>query len=678
MIRRRPPTIVAITAVAAVGVPLGAAVFVQARTSALAGHLGAAAEQPVTIGDIDADLTGTIRLSDVSLGTLFAADRVEASVALDSLLAGQLSADEIRIAGPRIAVDVTRDGDSDLARVVRRLAERRRKSSSSPSANAPRIRRIVVSSGTLTARIAGVGEVAADGVELVPDENGVRVITGTLRLRGKTNGIDGELLLARSAAEVSLPHVKFGRVLAVGGTGTLHVGNDSIALRDVGIGRLRPGGALELHGALDDHGIPRTLGVDLIPPHDGNSFALAVHGQRIPLGPFAALAPHALDISSARVSGDVVVRRTGGTVELDVDGSIAGLRVDQRAIAPQPVPVSASIDARVAISPHAVAVDHATLTVGAATWTLGGWLRRGTPVSGQLDIALATAPCADLLTSLPQEIRGPLDGLTMTGTFGGHARIGLDLAAPLGDGVTIDTDLANQCRVAAEPPAADVTTLAQASEHVFPDGSRALIGPDEPQYFPLKRLPYYVAGAFTSAEDGRFYEHHGFDVTQIARSFEIDLRDRRLARGGSTISQQLIKNSFLTQRRSFDRKVQEAVLTWRLESRLDKKQILERYFQIIELGPHIFGLRAAAAYWFNLSPRELTIKQAAFLAALTSEPTSMSRRIRKVGGLDTDSAARVDVILRAMTRDGVISRDELDEARRSSLRFSATALRSES
>jgi membrane peptidoglycan carboxypeptidase len=106
--------------------------------------------------------------------------------------------------------------------------------------------------------------------------------------------------------------------------------------------------------------------------------------------------------------------------------------------------------------------------------------------------------------------------------------------------------------------------------------------------------------------------------------------------------------------------------------------ILERYFQVIELGPHIYGLRAAAEYWFGISPRELTVRQAAFLAALTCEPTTMARRIRKFGALDPDSAARVDIILRAMFRDGVISMEERDAARATMLRFTATALHSES
>lgn len=675
---RPAPTIAAVTVVLAVGVPVGAAMFVDARTQALADRLTAAGGVPARIGDVDADLTGTLRLSDVALGTLFAADRVEASVALESLLSGHFSADEIRVAGPRIAIDVDRDGNSNLARVVRRLAEHRRPGATG-GASRTRVRRIVVSSGTLTARVAGLGELAADGVELVPDADGVRVITGPLRVRGGAGNVHGELILRRSAAEVSLPRVTFGRVLAVAGSGSLQVGDQKVVLRDVAIGRLSRDGALEARGFLDDKGIPREIGVDLQPPsatRDG--FALSVHGDRIPLAPFAAVVPRALDVATASASGTVTVRRDARALLLAVDGSLHGLRLDHETIAPQPVPVDITLATSLALSHDAIAVERATFAVGAARWTASGWLRRGAPISGQLDVALAAAPCNDLVRSLPAEIRGPLDGLTMTGTFGARARLGLDLAAPVGNGVSLDVGFANECVVAAEPPAADVTTLAQTSEHVFPDGSRATIGPDEPAFFAVRRLPSYVVGAFVSAEDARFFVHRGFDVTQIARSFEIDLRDRRLARGGSTISQQLIKNAFLTQRRSLDRKVQEAVLTWRLESRLDKKAILERYFQIIELGPKVFGIRAAADYWFGVSPRELTVRQAAFLAALTSEPTSMSRRIRRFGGLDPDSAARVDVILRAMARDGVISAEEKDAARETSLRFAATALRGES
>ncbi|HEY0478222.1 MAG TPA: hypothetical protein VGD37_11940, partial [Kofleriaceae bacterium] len=215
MTSRQGRRILLATAVCAAGVPVSAAAWLAHRTAALADHLGAAGGVAARIGRVDADLTGAVRLSDVALGELVAADAVEASVALDSLLAGTLRADEIRVAGPRVAIQIDGDGDSDLARLARRLVHRAR----GEAGGAGRLRRIVVSSGTLSARIAGLGELAADGVQIVPDAGGVRIVTGPIRLDGRAGPIAIELRLARAAAELSLPHLRLGRVLAVGGTG---------------------------------------------------------------------------------------------------------------------------------------------------------------------------------------------------------------------------------------------------------------------------------------------------------------------------------------------------------------------------------------------------------------------------------------------------------------------------
>ena len=677
----RERRILAATAALALGVPIGAAAWVGGRTDALAAHLGATGGVAARIGRVDADLTGTIRLTDVALGELFAADSIEASVALQSLLEGQLGADEIRVAGPRAAIAIDANGDSDLSRLVRRFAH----AGTTHARSGARVRRIVVSSGALTAQVAGLGEVSADDVELVPDAEGVRVITGKIRMTGGAANVHGTIELARSSAELVLPHVRFGRVLAVAGGGTVTIasptGSRTVTVRDVAIGRLQPGGSLELYGAIDDAGVPRAIAAELSSTKSQDAptseLSLTVRGDRVPLGALSSLAPHGVELDSARATGELMIRRQGEALQLTLEGAVDGVRLDHRAIAPQPIALGAGIHAQLTISPEAIAVERLAFEVGAAHWTASGWLRRGTPVSGQLDLKLASAPCAALVASIPVEIRGPLDGMVATGMFGGRGHLAIDLAAPLGEGVELDTSLDNRCEVTAEPPGADVTVLAGVTDQTFADGTHAPVGRGTPSWFELYRLPFWVSGAFISAEDARFLDHRGFDVHQIARSLEIDLRDRRLARGGSTISQQLVKNSFLTHRRSLDRKIQEAILTWRLEARLDKKTIIERYLNVIELGPHVFGIRAAALYWFGTSPRELSVRQAAFLAALTSEPQSMSHRVRHAGGLDTDSAARVDIILRAMYRDGVLDKERFDSARDAPLHFAQAALRRE-
>ncbi|HET9621998.1 MAG TPA: biosynthetic peptidoglycan transglycosylase, partial [Kofleriaceae bacterium] len=402
--------------------------------------------------------------------------------------------------------------------------------------------------------------------------------------------------------------------------------------------------------------------------------SLAVHGEHVPLAALAPIVPRGLVVDHARATGTLGVRRDGARWIVDVDAALDGAAIDHRVLAPTAVPLAGKLTTSFAVSPEAIAVPRAAIELGSARWTASGWWRRGAPASGQIDLSLAATPCADLLATIPGELRGPLDGMALGGSFGGHVRLAIDLAAPAGDGVALDASIADGCRSDGEPPAADVARLASAGDQAFADGSHATIGPGEPGWLAVKQVPSFVAGAFVSAEDARFFDHAGFDLTQIAHSLEIDLREHRIARGGSTISQQLVKNSFLSQRRSFDRKLQEAILTWRLEARLDKHQILERYLNILELGPHVFGVTAAARHWFAIAPRELSVRQAAFLAALTSEPTAMSRRVRRAGGLDADSATRVDTVLRAMWRDGVIDGAGYEAAKNASLRFAPSAV----
>jgi hypothetical protein len=629
------------TAALAIGMPVATSAWVHARTNDVAEHLSRAAGVHAEIGAIDADLTGRVRLGDVALGSLVAADAIEASVALDSLLSGRLGADEIRVARPRILIDVAADGDSELARVVRRLAKPT--ASGTGGATGPKLRRIVVSSGSLIAHVAGVGDFEAEDVELVPDETGVRVITGALRVRGGVGDVHGEIVLARAAADVALPHVALGRVLAVAGDGSITAPAGSLALHEVAIGRLVQHGPLELRASLDDGGVARPIAAELtFPGH------LVVRGEHVPLRAFAGVLPHAIGVDDAHATGTLDVAREPGKLTISGSGSIDRVALQHKTLGELPIALSAALHGSLTVTPDAIAIEHAGIDVGAAHWTLDGWARRGQPSSASIDIAIAPAACMDLLAALPIEVRGPLDGMAMTGSFGAKIHVGVDLAAPLGDGVQLATELENHCAVTTEPPAADATALAAASDQVFADGTHARVGRGTPGWTELRRLPAHVPAAFVAAEDARFYDHHGFDPVQIAKSLEIDLRDRTVARGGSTISQQLVKNAFLTQRRTLDRKLQEAILTWRLEARLDKATILERYLNVIELGPHVFGIGAAAKYWFDEPASALTVHQAAFLAALTSEPRSMSHRVRRAGGLDTDSKKRVDVILHAM------------------------------
>jgi membrane peptidoglycan carboxypeptidase len=121
-------------------------------------------------------------------------------------------------------------------------------------------------------------------------------------------------------------------------------------------------------------------------------------------------------------------------------------------------------------------------------------------------------------------------------------------------------------------------------------------------------------------EDGRFYAHNGFDQEAIRNSIRENLKAGRFMRGASTISMQLAKNLYLPRDKTLSRKLQEAVLTQLLEQQLTKDEIMELYLNVIEFGPGIYGIGAAAAHYFNAAPHQLFLGQSLYLASVLPSP----------------------------------------------------------
>ncbi|WP_151706731.1 monofunctional biosynthetic peptidoglycan transglycosylase [Acinetobacter sp. TUM15064] len=130
----------------------------------------------------------------------------------------------------------------------------------------------------------------------------------------------------------------------------------------------------------------------------------------------------------------------------------------------------------------------------------------------------------------------------------------------------------------------------------------------------------YMKKAIVAAEDGKFMQHHGFDWDGIQVALERNNDTGKVVAGGSTISQQLAKNLFLYNKRSFIRKGQEAVATWMMERMWSKERILEVYLNSVEFGDNIYGIEAATQHYFGKSSRSLSREQAVFLAAILPNP----------------------------------------------------------
>jgi monofunctional glycosyltransferase len=160
------------------------------------------------------------------------------------------------------------------------------------------------------------------------------------------------------------------------------------------------------------------------------------------------------------------------------------------------------------------------------------------------------------------------------------------------------------------------------------------------RFVPYERIATPLKRAMIAAEDTKFVEHEGFDWDGIELAIEKNQKRGRIVAGGSTITQQLAKNLFLSGSRSWLRKGEEAVITLMLEALLDKRRIFELYLNVIEWGAGVFGAEAAAEHYFGVSAAHLDAAQAARLAAMAPNPRfyehhqgapGLSRKIRIIG-----------------------------------------------
>ncbi len=153
--------------------------------------------------------------------------------------------------------------------------------------------------------------------------------------------------------------------------------------------------------------------------------------------------------------------------------------------------------------------------------------------------------------------------------------------------------------------------------------------PSSNQYIPLARISKYLQKAVVLTEDSSFFQHEGVDWESVEKSAKENLEKRAYKRGGSTITQQLAKNLFLSKDKTLTRKFFELLITMKIEKVLTKREILERYLNVIEFGKNIYGVKAASSFYFHKSPAELSIVDSAFLAAILPNPVKYSQSFLK-------------------------------------------------
>jgi penicillin-binding protein 1A len=180
-------------------------------------------------------------------------------------------------------------------------------------------------------------------------------------------------------------------------------------------------------------------------------------------------------------------------------------------------------------------------------------------------------------------------------------------------------------------------------------------------FIPIQAVPKTVINAFLSAEDKNFYRHNGIDPEGIARALVTNFK-RGTKQGASTITQQVAKNFLLTNEQTFDRKVREALIALKIESAFSKDKILELYLNEIYLGLGNYGIAAAALNYFGKSVHELTLAEAAYMAALPKAPNNYHpfRRTQ-------DALSRRNQIVDLMLENKFVTREDAETAKKQGL-----------
>ncbi|QRO00278.1 transglycosylase domain-containing protein [Archangium violaceum] len=400
----------------------------------------------------------------------------------------------------------------------------------------------------------------------------------------------------------------------------------------------------------------------------GPSGTLRVRG--VPAGPLLSLAELPLSAQGGTLEGEL----QGDASSLTFSGAMTGLTVSSPQLAAEPVgPLAFSAQGRVRwnVKGRDVVLESLRLTMGErreasvevhgeATWVGEPrfWLRA----------ELQPLSFAQALAALPPSLVPDVELARLEGQF----QASLALSGP----VYRRRDWAVQAKLELPPElkrAARTGPLAWVREsfayHPLTAegrGRELRIGPANPAYVPLAELPRPLVRAVLRSEDAAFWIHHGFDFESL-RNIVLAPEDDKL-RGGSTLTQQLAKNLFLSRERTYARKVKEALLTLGLEASVPKERLLEVYLNLIEWGPDVYGIGEAARHYFDKNARELSIREAAFLATIIPNPVRYHGYCSR-GALSDTWMKVVSDLLTDMYEGGDISEAEYQEALAAPLAF---------
>lgn len=262
---------------------------------------------------------------------------------------------------------------------------------------------------------------------------------------------------------------------------------------------------------------------------------------------------------------------------------------------------------------------------------------------------------------MPHGLFENLEGIRVAGNLSYDFGLDADLACP--DSLQFHSDLRPEHFRILGYGATNLSKMSEEFEYTAYEDEVPVrtfpVGPSWNHFLPLDSVPQLMRMAVLQSEDGGFFYHQGFLPDAIRQAMAYDLKARRFARGGSTISMQLVKNVFLNRRKNIARKLEEALIVWLIEqNRLtSKERMFEVYLNIAEWGPRIYGLLEASEFYFGKRPSQLTLEECIYLASIIPKPKHFRSSFDASGRLKENQEGHFRLVARRMAAKGVISEE---------------------
>jgi len=378
--------------------------------------------------------------------------------------------------------------------------------------------------------------------------------------------------------------------------------------------------------------------------------------------------------SRASADGTVTVEAAEGWNRLAFEGqaSISGLEVRHGGLAAAPidgldlqVDFKATYDRTLAVAK----LERLQISRGLARVTLRGDVHRDR-LAFDLFANVPPTACRQLFGAVPEPLREDLEGVRLDGTMSLDMHLSVDEKAP--EATALEVALDNRCRITDFGSVMDPDALrrpfAYTAYSADAEPMRLVSGPGTDRWTPYSMISPYLVEAALTTEDGKFRHHGGVTVPELRKAIELNMTKSALAHGASTITMQLAKNLFLTRERTVARKLEELFFTWYLETYFSKDEILELYFNVIEFGPSIYGIRDAANHYFGREPHELNLMESVFLVKLLPSPV-VRHGTYVQGEVGERKLASLRKVMATMRDRGRISQAELQEGLGQTIQF---------